>query len=148
MESATSPTPGTAAGRRSFLTGAIAALGTLFALSALYPAFRFLWPPREKEGAEGIVGIPLEDLLVGQSRTVALRGEPVLVIREEAKVVALSAVCTHQACAVRYEGDGVVLCPCHRATFDLNGNVTGGPAPQPLPSYRVRVDRNRIVVSR
>lgn len=132
--------------RRGFLNGAIGAAVTVFAASALYPLARFLWPSPGRPGSEGRLGIPAEDLLPGQSRVVSLRGEPVLVIREGDRVVALSASCTHLGCLVRYRGGGVIECPCHAASFDLSGNVTGGPASRPLPSFPVRTEGNRIVV--
>jgi cytochrome b6-f complex iron-sulfur subunit len=132
--------------RRSFLSLALGTVAAVFSASLLYPLFQFLWPPAAKTGGEGSVGIPLEDMLVGQSRVVPLRGEPVLLIREANQVVALSAVCTHLGCIVKYKGGGVILCPCHAASFDLNGNVTGGPAPRPLTYYRVRIVGGRIVI--
>ncbi len=132
--------------RRSFLSLALGAAAAAFTASLLYPLFQFLWPPPAKTGGEGSVGIPVEDMLVGQSRVVLLRGEPVLVIREKNKVVALSAVCTHLGCLVKYKGGGVIRCPCHAASFDLNGNVTGGPAPRPLTYYPVRIVGGRIVI--
>jgi cytochrome b6-f complex iron-sulfur subunit len=132
--------------RRSFLSLALGTAAAVFSASLLYPLFQFLWPPAAKTGGEGSVGIPLEDMLVGQSRVVPIRGEPVLLIREANQVVALSAICTHLGCIVKYKGGGVILCPCHAASFDLNGNVTGGPAPRPLTYYRVRIVGGRIVI--
>ena len=132
--------------RRNFINIALGTLTAIFSASLLYPLFRFLWPSADRSGAEGRVGIPAEEMLVGQSRIVLLRGEPVLVIREAHKVVAVSAVCTHMSCVVKYQGEGVISCPCHAATFDLNGNVMGGPAPRPLPSYQVRIEGQKIVV--
>ena len=147
MEESASPMPSSRHDhRRSFLSLALGTVAAVFSASLLYPLFQFLWPPAAKTGGEGSVGIPLEDMLVGQSRVVPLRGEPVLVIREETNVVALSAVCTHLGCIVKYKGGGVILCPCHAASFDLNGNVTGGPAPRPLTYYRVRIVGGRIVI--
>ncbi|MBI5418452.1 MAG: ubiquinol-cytochrome c reductase iron-sulfur subunit, partial [Deltaproteobacteria bacterium] len=138
--------PETAGGRRSFLNIALGALTSVFSASLLYPLFKFLWPPADRSGAEGRVGIPLEEFLVGQSRIIPIRGEPVLVIREAAKVVAVSAVCTHLSCIVKYKGGGVIICPCHASAFDLSGNVTKGPAPRPLPGYPVRIEGNQIVI--
>jgi len=132
--------------RRDALTVLLGGLSAAFCASAAYPVIRFLWPPAEQKERESVVGIPQEDLLAGQSRVISLRGEPVLLIRDLNKVVALSAQCTHLGCLVRYRGGGVVECPCHAASFDLSGNVTGGPAPRPLPSYPVRIEGNRIVV--
>ena len=132
--------------RRNFLHVAIVTLGAVFSASLLYPLFRFLWPQSDKSGGEGRVGIPMEEMLAGQSRVVLVRGEPVLVIREANRVVALTATCTHLSCIVKYNGGGVVLCPCHASAFDLSGNVTAGPAPRPLPSYPVKIEGNKIVV--
>ncbi|MGZ8428858.1 MAG: QcrA and Rieske domain-containing protein [Candidatus Deferrimicrobiaceae bacterium] len=147
MEESASPMPSSRHDhRRSFLSLALGTVAAVFSASLLYPLFQFLWPPAAKTGGEGSVGIPLEDMLVGQSRVVPLRGEPVLLIREANQVVALSAVCTHLGCIVKYKGGGVILCPCHAASFDLNGNVIGGPAPRPLTYYRVRIVGGRIVI--
>jgi len=49
---------------------------------------------------------------------------------------ALSQYCTHQGCSVQYEVSyNDILCPCHGSHFDLNGNVTVGPAVYPLYQY-------------
>ena len=147
MEESASPMPSSRHDhRRSFLSLALGTVAAVFSASLLYPLFQFLWPPAAKTGGEGSVAIPLEEMRVGQSRVVPIRGEPVLLIREENKVVALSAVCTHLGCIVKYKGGGVIHCPCHAASFDLNGNVTGGPAPRPLAYYRVRIVGGRIVI--
>jgi cytochrome b6-f complex iron-sulfur subunit len=132
--------------RRNILNIALGTLTAIFTASLFYPLFRFLWPAADRSGGEGRIGIPIEEMLVGQSRVVLVRGEPVLVIREANKVAAVSAVCTHMSCVVKYQGAGVISCPCHAAAFDLNGNVMGGPAPRPLPSYPVRIEGQKIVV--
>jgi Rieske Fe-S protein len=57
--------------------------------------------------------------------------------RRAGSIFAISSVCTHRNCTVRYEeGEGFV-CPCHGARFDPEGNVVSGPAPASLPRYRV-----------
>lgn len=63
-------------------------------------------------------------------------------------VFALSAVCTHLGCITRYVSDeGAIACPCHGSKFDLEGNVTHGPAPHPLPWLDVQVDdKGELVV--
>ena len=56
-------------------------------------------------------------------------------------VYAMSAVCTHLGCITRYVSDeGAIACPCHGSRFDLEGNVTHGPAPHPLPWLEVKQD--------
>lgn len=147
MQETSVPMPsGPPAGRRRFLSAALGAVTALFSASVLVPLFRFLWPPPNKPGGKTRIGIPLEEMLVGQSRVVALGGEPVLVIREENRVVALSATCTHLGCLVKYRGEGVLHCPCHESIFDMSGNVRGGVAPRPLASYPVRIVGGQIVV--
>ena len=70
------------------------------------------------------------------------------VIGTSGGVFALSAVCTHLGCITRYVSDeGVIACPCHGSKFDLEGNVTHGPAPRPLPWLEVAVDdKGELVV--
>lgn len=46
-------------------------------------------------------------------------------------IAAMSLICTHLGCIVGETADGF-LCPCHGSRFDRQGNVLGGPAPQPL----------------
>lgn len=62
-------------------------------------------------------------------------------------VYALSAVCTHLGCITRYLSDeSAIACPCHGSRFDLEGNVTHGPAPRPLPWLEVRTDPDGLLV--
>jgi len=53
-------------------------------------------------------------------------------------VVAYSGVCTHQGCPVTMwsSSSKVFFCSCHGSTYDPKdgAEVTGGPAPRPLPS--------------
>jgi Rieske Fe-S protein len=49
--------------------------------------------------------------------------------------VALSSICTHQTCTITGFGNSLFVCPCHGSTFDVNGHVTGGPAPASLHQY-------------
>jgi Rieske Fe-S protein len=57
-------------------------------------------------------------------------------------VYAMSAVCTHAGCLL---DDGAhtigagLDCPCHGSTFDGDGAVTKGPAPDPLQHYLVTI---------
>ena len=56
-------------------------------------------------------------------------------------IYALSAVCTHLGCITRFLSDeNAIACPCHGSRFDLEGSVTHGPAPRPLPWLEVVAD--------
>ncbi len=59
-------------------------------------------------------------------------GRAVAVFRDAEGVFAVSTVCTHLGCIVKRDGAGFA-CPCHGSTFALDGTVTKGPAPKPLP---------------
>ncbi len=70
------------------------------------------------------------------------------VIGGDGGIYALSAVCTHLGCITRYVSDeSAIACPCHGSRFDLEGNVTHGPAPRPLPWLEVKLDdKGNLVV--
>jgi Rieske Fe-S protein len=59
-----------------------------------------------------------------------------IVRKSETEVVVFSNVCTHLACRVNWnEEKRAFVCPCHDATFSLDGEVLGGPPPRPLDRY-------------
>lgn len=55
----------------------------------------------------------------------------VRIVSTENGIAAMSLVCTHLGCIVGESPSGF-LCPCHGSSFDVNGKVTGGPAPRAL----------------
>ncbi len=60
-------------------------------------------------------------------------GGAVIVVRDPedaAKVVALSSVCTHEGCTVRWRSDKFA-CACHGSSFAPDGAVEAGPAENP-----------------
>ncbi|MBO4272652.1 Rieske (2Fe-2S) protein [Microbispora triticiradicis] len=61
---------------------------------------------------------------------------------------AFSALCTHRGCRVDEVSDGEIVCPCHVSRFAItDGSVTDGPAGQPLPSFKLKVSGDEIVVA-
>lgn len=71
-----------------------------------------------------------------------VRREGLIYVRrtEDGEVLALSAVCTHLGCNVRWrEDESRFACPCHAGFFDMDGNVTSGPPPRPLWRLETRV---------
>jgi cytochrome b6-f complex iron-sulfur subunit len=72
---------------------------------------------------------------------IAIDEQRVCIVREGNKVAAISTTCTHLGCIVGLADTGFA-CPCHGSRFDQDGNVTGGPAPRPLPWYKVSLAPN------
>jgi cytochrome b6-f complex iron-sulfur subunit len=72
---------------------------------------------------------------------ISLDTHRVCVVREGNKLAAISTTCTHLGCIVGVADTGFA-CPCHGSRFDQDGNVTGGPAPKPLPWFKVTVAPN------
>ena len=61
---------------------------------------------------------------------------------------AFSAICTHMGCTVAGVVNGTITCPCHGSTYDMTtGQVTGGPAPAPLPSKTLTITGGSITIS-
>jgi len=59
--------------------------------------------------------------------------------------IALSMICTHAGCTVQYDGLGdQIFCPCHGSTYSDNGQVTGGPAPSSLQTYKTSLSGNSL----
>lgn len=128
--------------RRRFLsslavwTSLVAAYGTAAAFAG-----RFLYPARRRTRLRSIFVGRLDEIADGATREIAdLRGVPVQVVREGAKLRALSTVCPHLGCRVRWEQQQQrFFCPCHNGVFDREGNVVSGPPPRALDRYEVEV---------
>ena len=71
----------------------------------------------------------------------ALDTRRVCVVREGDRIAAISTTCTHLGCIVGLSDTGFA-CPCHGSRFDQDGTVTGGPAPRPLPWFKVSLAPN------
>jgi len=110
------------------------------------PVVRYLLP-REYEAGENFV-VFADDLIgLWDARQVIVAGWPVLVVNTGEGYLALSAVCTHLGCVVKWKkGRRQFFCPCHGARFDLDGEVMGGPAPRPLAKFDVEEIPGSIVV--
>jgi nitrite reductase/ring-hydroxylating ferredoxin subunit len=72
-----------------------------------------------------------------------ISGGPLAIGRDSGGVYAMSLICTHASCDMSSQGSvsaSGVRCFCHGSSFDVDGNVTGGPARGPLVHYEVTVD--------
>lgn len=133
--------------RRKFLQFLLALLGSTTVISIAYPLLRFLAPPAGESGTQKVT-LKKDEVPVGETKDIVFNNTPVIVINRPGKgFAAYSKVCTHLGCLVGYEkAKNRFLCPCHAGTFDLEGNVTGGPPPKPLTKFAVRVEGENIVI--
>lgn len=59
---------------------------------------------------------------------------------DDTTFIAFSINCRHLGCPVRWvEKAGLFMCPCHGGVYYSDGTVAGGPPPEPLYRYQVRV---------
>lgn len=72
----------------------------------------------------------------GGSVTLRLKEKLIIYNNPDAGYHAISAVCPHLGCVVGKTEEGF-FCPCHGSRFDSSGRVKAGPAPGPLPWYRI-----------
>lgn len=122
--------------------GSTVAVGGLIGL----PVASYLRPLGEAEGM-AIAAFPDDELGLWEAKQVVVSGRPVLVVKTDEGYRALSAVCTHLGCVVKWKkGRRQFFCPCHGARFDVDGNVLGGPAPRPLAALEVTEVPGTIVV--
>jgi len=62
----------------------------------------------------------------------------IYVIHSKEGFFSLTAICTHLGCMTAWKPElGIIACPCHGSKFKTNGEKIEGPAPKPLPWYRV-----------
>jgi menaquinol-cytochrome c reductase iron-sulfur subunit len=148
--------------RRQFLSLATWAIGGLIGLAYAIPGFAYLISPALQKGTQKN-WIPL-----GSTSKVEL-GTPTLfratierragwivsqeeisayVLTEDGRdFIAMSNVCTHLGCRVRWIGDeDRFFCPCHNGVYDRQGNVVSGPPPRPLDRFDIQVDGGEIQV--
>jgi cytochrome b6-f complex iron-sulfur subunit len=131
-----------------FLGGSL--LATIAAF--VYPVVRYVLPSRSGGGGvqNSVTAAKAGELPPNTARVFKFGSSTaILVNTPEGKLVALSAVCTHLTCTVRFDAEtGTLFCPCHNGRFDLGGNVLSGPPPRPLETYAVEVSGADVIVSR
>jgi thiosulfate dehydrogenase (quinone) large subunit len=95
--------------------------------------------------AAGQVIANVSDVAVGSAKNfTTANGNPAWLLHPTAATfTAFSAICTHQGCPVQWVGNGF-QCPCHGASYDAHGTVTGGPATAPLPPIPINVADGQV----
>lgn len=120
--------------RRKFL-GWLSGVGVLgSALAGLFSTYVFM-RPRATYGQPNRFHIGRPEEFPSGSR-IAIENKRVCIVREGDRMAAISTTCTHLGCIVAPSATGF-QCPCHGSQFDIDGNVTGGPAPRSLAWFQV-----------
>ncbi|MGZ5441279.1 MAG: QcrA and Rieske domain-containing protein [Thermoanaerobaculia bacterium] len=122
-------------------------LGTSFGaliLSILYPALRYVTPPRIAEAtANEVEAGEANDPELREKgfKIVRFGAEPVILVRAaDEKLYAFSATCTHLDCIVGFQKEqDRIWCNCHGGAYDLTGRNVAGPPPRPLTPYKVNL---------
>jgi Rieske Fe-S protein len=149
-------------GRREFLGWATWAIGGLIAAVYAIPGVAFLIGPALQTAAAknwiplGLVskieiGTPTLFRATIERRTGWIVNQEEIsayVLTEDGRdYVAMSNVCTHLGCRVRWVNDeGKFFCPCHNGVYDRQGNVVSGPPPRPLDRYQVQVQGDELQI--
>ena len=119
-------------------------LGLVGALGV--PMGRFLLP-LEQDRARQVASFSLAELGLWESKLLIVGGQPAIAVNTGEGVAALSAVCSHLGCIVKWRrGRRQFFCPCHGARFDLAGRALGGPTREPLARLTVKETEGQIVV--
>lgn len=147
--------------RRRFLNRVILAAGSLAGLVMAAPVIGFLLQPILRRPAEvwRKVGA-VDDFTEGETAKVAFTdararswsgavsrtGAWLQRVRGE-EFIAYALDCTHLGCPVQWEpGAQLFMCPCHGGVYYKDGTVAGGPPPEPLNQYPVRVRDGQVEI--
>src|SRR5260221_5844949 len=148
-------------GRRTFLKWATHGITAAFAATLGVPAAIYLLDPRNRPAPPGEfktvaklselrAGVPFE-AIIHEVRQDAWTLHPndivgrVWLIRKGNDVTVFNTTCPHLGCSVNFEGEKFV-CPCHNATYTLDGVRTDpgagrtNPAPRDMDSLEYKVE--------
>lgn len=133
--------------RRKVLFAMLGVVGAALAAVSAWPVLRFLSPGGGAQDA-GKVTIDKAKVLADGAHMFSFNGRPAILLQKApGEFVALSAVCTHLGCIVKWiDADQELLCPCHGGRFSTAGAVLGGPPPAPLELYPVSLQDDQILI--
>lgn len=136
---------GTEPTRRRFLEflgklSFFAAFGGIFTSTMRFMLPNVLYEP----STSFVIGTPKD---FPPDSTTFMEDSRMFVFRRPEGLFAISAICTHLGCNVRWEEESNGFeCPCHGSSFDKNGKNTGGPAPKPLRWLEITMDSEQMLV--
>jgi len=136
--------------RRNFLGKIVGGIGAAVAVSTLYPVIKYIIPPT-------ITSKSVNELVVGKASEVPEKSgkifqfnkDKVIVVNDNGKLTACSAVCTHLGCLVHWDNDKNILsCPCHGARYKQTGEIISGPQPLPLPVFKAKIVGEDLIIAK
>ena len=149
--------------RRDLYRWGTVALANAMALAVAIPGVKFLLDPLGKRSAAGeyrplarlsqlVAGEPQAFAVIARRQDAWVRYPPepigsVWLIRHDdgatPSVVALSAECPHLSCPVNLAPDRkTFLCPCHQASFGLDGSTLNAVSPRRMDELDVRLSKD------
>jgi nitrite reductase/ring-hydroxylating ferredoxin subunit/uncharacterized membrane protein len=103
----------------------------------------------EEPSSKWVTVLPETELSEGKLTRVEAKGIPIVLYKQGAKIMAITATCTHVGGPLD-EGkveNGCVVCPWHNSHFDLDtGRVVHGPATDDARDYETRIENGQIQV--
>jgi cytochrome b6-f complex iron-sulfur subunit len=114
---------------------------------AIYECGKYMQPNVLYEPSKEFKAGALDKFPIGSR--IVIEGRGVEIVRERDGIHAISLVCTHLGCLIKgvdNDPDVGYACPCHGSTFNMKGEVLGGPAPKALPWYEMYVDHTGALV--
>jgi Rieske Fe-S protein len=130
--------------RRNFLNDLIVAASALKVLALVAFVLDYFQSNAPEIEFAGLVtdetGQPLTAAMIDPHTNVPAfnNGNKIFVLREGSEFTAISRICTHKRCVLKWnEERNGLRCPCHGSAFDVHGNVTKGPAKENLQSVRL-----------
>ncbi len=101
----------------------------------------------EKTAAPLLAAGPVNAYAPG-SVTAFVNGKFYLCRLEDGGFIALSRQCTHLGCTVPWnDAEKKFICPCHRSSFDIRGDLLSAPALRPLDLHPVTIVNDTVHVN-
>jgi len=136
--------------RRNFIKWLYRAFIGLWGIGIIGVVLSYLKAPKSfgQESANWIKAGRVSGMRVGSGILVSHAPKPFWVIKlAEQQIIAISAICTHMQCIVKWEENRKMLvCPCHQGEFNTDGNVLSGIPSKPLAEYKVEIRGDEVYV--
>lgn len=151
--------------RRDFTKVVTAFLGSIMGFMVGVPLIGYIISPAIRKGSDegDLVSLgPLENYPVGLPPTLftftrtkingwerTANSYGVYVYRpDESQIRVFSNICTHLSCRVTYKEESQTYdCPCHDASFAVDGDVVHGPPPRPLDEYEWQLEDGNLLIN-